>query len=75
MSEKPDVVKPWDVEMDMIITAAIALALAVTILCATLQRGAEEDNNNEYDQYLDEEDDHRYYDRTTIRYRNGEFDR
>ena len=59
--------------MDMILLAVIALAMAVTLLCAALQRSAAFYDNKEYDCFLDEDNEHLYYDRTSIRYKKGYF--
>ena len=59
--------------MDIILLAAITLAMAVTILCAALQRSVAFYDNNEYECFLDEDDEHLYYDRTSIRYKRGSF--
>lgn len=54
----------------MIFTGAILLALIVTIICILMQRNI---NNDDYDEFLNEEGDHEYYDHTSIRYKSGIF--
>ncbi len=55
----------------MIFTSAILLALIVTIICILMQRNI--NNDDGYVEFLNEEGDHEYYDRTSIRYKSGIF--
>ncbi len=55
----------------MIFTGAILLALIVTIICILIQRNINKDDG--YDEFLNEEGDHEYYDRISIRYKPGIF--
>ncbi len=57
--------------MDIILSGAILLGIAVTVLCVGLHKSGASEANDEYDRYLDEYNDHLYYDRTSIRYKRG----
>ncbi len=57
--------------MDWILSGAILLGIGVTLLCIVLHKGAETDDNKDYESFLDEDNDHLYYDKTSIRYKKG----
>lgn len=57
--------------MDLILSGAILLGIAVTVLCVGLHKSGVSEDNDEYERYLDDDNDHLYYDRTSIRYKRG----
>ena len=57
--------------MDLILSGAIILAMAVTILCIVLHKGSQSEHDDDYDRYLNEDNDHIHYDKTAIRYHKG----
>lgn len=57
--------------MDWILSGAILLGIGVTLLCIVLHKGAEREDNEDYDRFLNEDNDHFYYDKTSIRYKKG----